>query len=192
MHLLVALLLLLMSGQGLASPAQSLVTAARKQIGVTVTYDGSYRTLRYPGGDVPLDRGVCTDVVIRAYRELGIDLQRSVHEDMRANWAAYPTRWGLKKTDTNIDHRRVPNLAVFFQRHGTSLPVSTRADAFKPGDIVTWNLPGNLPHIGIITDATSSDGTPLVIHNIGAGTQMDDILFAYEMVGHYRYQPARP
>lgn len=192
MHLLVALLLLLTSGQGLASPAQALVSAARKQIGVTVTYDGSYRTLRYPGGDVPSDRGVCTDVVIRAYRELGIDLQRSVHEDMRANWSAYPKRWGLKKPDTNIDHRRVPNLDVFFQRHGASLPLRTRADAFKPGDIVTWNLPGNLPHIGIVADTTSSDGTPLVIHNIGAGTQMEDVLFAYKMVGHYRYQPARP
>lgn len=184
MRLLPALILLVMSSQALASPAEALVAAAHRQIGVTVTDDARYQKLRYPGGDVPLDRGVCTDVVIRAYRELGIDLQRRVHEDMRANWAAYPKRWGLKKPDANIDHRRVPNLAVFFKRHGTALPPSARAENFRPGDIVAWDLPGNLPHIGIVASAKSPDGVPLVIHNVGAGTQIENVLFAYRMAGH--------
>ena len=173
-----------------ARSPEDLVKAARTQVGVTTGYDPAYRKLSFPGGDVPPDRGVCTDVVIRAYRKLGIDLQALVNRDMRAAWSAYPKHWGLKSTDTNIDHRRVPNLEVFFRRHGSALPLSERAGDYKPGDIVTWLLPPYLPHIGIVADERSANGTPLVIHNIGAGTQVEDILFAFKMVGHYRYLPS--
>lgn len=182
------LLLFLIAAPAAADAADRLATAAQAQIGVTLHYDGSYRKLPYPGGDVALDRGVCTDVIIRAYRKLGIDLQERVHQDMRARWSQYPRRWGLKAPDTNIDHRRVPNLEVYFRRHGAVLPVSRRAADFKPGDIVTWVIPPALPHIGIVADQRSADGTPLVIHNIGAGTQLEDVLFAYKMVGHFRYR----
>lgn len=182
------LLLFLVAAPAAADSADRLVAAAHEQIGVTVLYDGSYRKLSYPGGDVAPDRGVCTDVVIRAYRKLGIDLQERVHKDMRARWSEYPRNWGLKSPDTNIDHRRVPNLEAYFRRHATVLPVSRRAADFKPGDIVTWVVPPALPHIGIVADKRSADGTPLVIHNIGAGTQMEDVLFAYKMVGHFRYR----
>jgi uncharacterized protein YijF (DUF1287 family) len=175
----------------LAGPAESLVAAARSQIGVTVRYDGSYRRIAYPGGDVPADRGVCTDVVIRAYRGIGVDLQQRIHMDMRDAWRAYPhpAKWGLKSTDTNIDHRRVPNLDAFFRRHGTAIAPSTRAADFHPGDIVVWLLPVGLPHIGIVSDRASRSGTPLVIHNIASGVKMDDVLFAFTMTGHYRYLP---
>lgn len=171
------------------------VAAARTQVGVTVRYDPAYVRLPYPGGDVPEDRGVCTDVVIRALRAEGLDLQKAVHEDMRAHFAAYPNRWGLRAPDRNIDHRRVPNLQVWFERQGWSLPVPQRALAqrasdYRPGDLVTWMLPGHLPHIGIVSDRRSADGTPLILHNIGRGTQEEDILFAYRMTGHYR--PATP
>jgi uncharacterized protein YijF (DUF1287 family) len=174
-----------------AAPADDLVAAARAQIGVTVRYDGSYQRLAYPSGDVPIDRGVCTDVVIRAYRHLGIDLQELVHKDMRTAWRAYPhpLKWGLKSTDTNIDHRRVPNLDAFFRRHGTVLATSPQSAAFRPGDIVVWQLPIGLPHIGIVADRVSPTGTPLVIHNIASGTKMDDVLFAFTITGHYRYLP---
>jgi uncharacterized protein YijF (DUF1287 family) len=172
-----------------ASPAKDLVAAARAQIGVTIRYDSSYQRIAYPGGDVPRDRGVCTDVVIRAYRALGIDLQKLVHEDMRQAWQAYPhpTKWGMKSTDTNIDHRRVPNLATFFLRHGTSLAVTARPADFRAGDIVTWQIPPNLPHIGIVSNEVSAAGVPLVIHNIGYGATVDDTLFAFPITGHYRY-----
>lgn len=172
-----------------ASPALDLVAAAKTQIGVTLHYDPSYQRLAYPGGDVPIERGVCTDVVVRAYRKLGIDLQERVHRDMVKAWSAYPryAKWGLKKPDTNIDHRRVPNLATFFGRHGTSLAPGKDPRAYKPGDIVVWRVPPSLPHIGIVADKVSANGTPLVIHNIGAGTRMDDFLFAYTITGHYRY-----
>ena len=167
----------------------ALLDAAAAQVGVTRRCDAAYVRIAYPGGDVPMDRGVCTDVVIRAYRGIGVDLQQRVHEDMRAHWAAYPKLWGLRGPDRNIDHRRVPNLATFFTRHGRSLPVS-RADAaiYAPGDIVTWMLPGNLPHIGLVT-AQRRNGRPLIVHNIGAGTQIEDILFDYPITGHYRYEP---
>lgn len=191
MPLILALLLSLFSSCALANPADSLVAAARAQIGVTLHYDGAYQKLAYPGGDVAPDRGVCTDVIVRAYRQLGIDLQQRVHDDMRAAWSRYPKHWGLKSTDKNIDHRRVPNLEAYFRRHGTVLPVSRKASDFKPGDIVTWTLPPSLPHIGIVADTVAADGTPLIIHNVGAGTRLEDVLFAYKMVGHFRYLPER-
>lgn len=137
---------------------------------------------------MPVERGVCTDVVVRAYRKLGVDLQKLVHEDMRGHWAAYPhVKWGLKRTDTNIDHRRVPNLATFFRRHGIAIAPSHTPEDFHPGDLVAWELPFGLPHIGIVADRRSQTGTPLVIHNIGSGTKMEDVLFAFPITGHYRY-----
>lgn len=178
----------------LAAPGaqEALVTAARAQIGVTRRYDPAYTRLKYPGGDVPLDRGVCTDVIIRAYRAQGIDLQQRVHEDMVRAWEAYPKAWGLKAPDPSIDHRRVPNLATFFTRHGQVISLASGLDAFRPGDVVTWRLPSGVPHTGILSDRRSPAGTPLVIHNIGWGTQEEDRLFAYTLTGHYRYPaPAR-
>lgn len=175
-----------------ATPAEQLVAAAKQQIGVTIRYDGRYQRLAYPGGDVPMELGVCTDVVIRAYRRLGIDLQERVHHDMGTAWTAYPHpwKWGLKARDKNIDHRRVLNLATFFRRHGTSLVPSQKPENYLPGDIVAWLLPGALPHIGIVSGNRSSRGTPLIIHNIGAGAEESDVLFAYKITGHYRYPVA--
>lgn len=172
-----------------AAPATStppLVIAARRQIGVTTRYDPAYVRLPYPNGDVPQDRGVCTDVVIRALRTEGLDLQRSVHEDMRTNFAKYPQKWGLRGPDRNIDHRRVPNLQTWFARQGWSRTPTRNASDYRAGDLVTWMLPGNLPHIGIVGDRTSLTGTPLIVHNIGRGTREEDILFAYPITGHYR------
>ena len=174
-----------------AAPADDLVAAAKTQIGVTVRYDDRYEKLGYPGGDVPIERGVCTDVLIRAYRKLGIDLQKLVHEDMSQAWSAYPRLWQLKAPDRNIDHRRVPNLQAFFTRHGTALKPSQDGRDYLPGDIVTWTVGVNLPHVGIVSAEKSGAGTPLVIHNIGAGTQLEDRLFAYPITGHYRYASAR-
>ena len=153
-----------------------------------MNYDPAYVDLKYPGGDVPTDRGVCTDVVIRAFRATGVDLQQLVHEDMKAHFAAYPHQWGLSRTDTNIDHRRVPNLMTFFARRHQSLPVPASAADYQPGDVVTWMLPGNLPHIGLVVNETAP-GDPtrhLVVHNIGAGAQMEDVLFGFKQTGHYR------
>ncbi len=171
--------------------ANRLIAEAAKQIGETVTYDPSYVGLDYPGGDVPRDRGVCTDVVIRAYRDaFDIDLQKLVHEDMKRHFASYPAIWGLTRPDRNIDHRRVPNLERFFSRAGASLEASSDPAAFKPGDLVSQRLPGNLPHISIVSDRLAGDGiTPLVIHNIGAGTRMENRLFAFGHTGHFRYPP---
>ena len=166
---------------------QQLVRDARGQIGVTMSYDPAYRKIAFPMGDVPLSTGVCTDVVIRALRGQGVDLQALVNKDMKTAWAAYPKIWGLQKPDGNIDHRRVPNLEVFFRRHGQSLSLSDKA-TFKAGDIVTWRLPqSNLPHIGIVSDKRAADGTPLIIHNIGRGTREENVLFAYPLKGHFRY-----
>ena len=166
---------------------QQLVRDARSQIGVTMSYDPAYRKIAFPMGDVPLSTGVCTDVVIRALRGQGVDLQALVNKDMKAAWAAYPKIWGLQKPDGNIDHRRVPNLEVFFRRHGQSLSLSDKT-TFKAGDIVTWRLPqSNLPHIGIVSDKRAADGTPLIIHNIGRGTREENVLFAYPLKGHFRY-----
>jgi uncharacterized protein YijF (DUF1287 family) len=170
--------------------AGKLIAAARGQIGVTVGYDGAYRKIPYPGGDVAQTTGVCSDVVIRAYRALGLDLQKLVHEDMAKHFSLYPKQWGLKGPDTNIDHRRVPNLQVFFTRHGQKLSASSDAKDYAPGDIVTWDLHfigSPLPHIGIVSDRRNDDGTPLVIHNIGGGAQEEDTLFTYRITGHYRY-----
>lgn len=163
-----------------------LLAGADRQVGVTVVYDGSYRKLAYPGGDVPAERGVCTDVVVRAFRVAGIDLQCLVHEDMTRAFAAYPRAWGMRAPDRNIDHRRVPNLATFFARHGTALPVSRNAADYLPGEIVTWRLPSGLPHVGLVS-ARVEGGRPLVVHNIGAGTVYEDVLFAFPITGRYRY-----
>ena len=178
----------LSAGAAHASTADQLVAAAKTQIGVTVLYDPRYEKLAYPGGDVPIERGVCTDVVIRAYRKLGIDLQQLVHQDMSKSWSAYPKLWQLKRPDRNIDHRRVPNLQTYFGRHGTTLPATSNGSDYKAGDIVTWMVPPRLPHIGIVAAEKSFTGVPLVIHNIGSGTKMEDILFSFPITGHYRYQ----
>ena len=174
-----------------AESFSDLIAAARVRTTRHEIYDGSYRVIGYPMGDVPNDRGVCTDLIIRAYRALGIDLQVLVHEDMKDHFAVYPQVWGLRKPDRNIDHRRVPNLQKFFERAGAKLLVTTAAGDYKPGDLVTWMLPGNLPHIGIISDQKVPGSTrPRVIHNIGAGPVEDDILFANPITGHYRYLPS--
>lgn len=167
-----------------------LIAAALAQTKESVTYNGAYFKIAYPMGDVPAQYGVCTDVVIRAYRKLNIDLQQLVHEDMRANFALYPAKrnWNQTKTDTNIDHRRVPNLQTFFTRHGKRLSVSDKPEHYQAGDLVTWMLPGNLPHIGIVTNQRSADNLrPLIVHNIGAGPKLEDMLFDYSITGHYRY-----
>ncbi len=153
-----------------------------------VVYDLSYFSIPYPNGDVPAGKGVCTDVLIRAYRKLGIDLQKEVHEDMKANFQLYPKNWGLKKTDTNIDHRRVPNLMVFFARKGTELSKSQIPSDYQPGDIVCWNLGGAITHIGLVSDQKSDDDKRfLIVHNIGGGQVLADCLFSYTIIGHYRF-----
>ena len=153
-----------------------------------VTYDGRYLKIAYPMGDVPKDMGVCTDVVIRSFRGLGIDLQQRVHEDMKKSFRSYPKKWGLKKPDTNIDHRRVPNLMTYFERKGTSLGISNDPLDYYAGDIVTWNLDNGMVHIGIVSNYLSENtNNPLIIHNIGAGPQMNDMLFDFEITGHYKY-----
>jgi len=177
------------AAQDARSTPERLVAAAIAQTQTRVTYDGSYRRITYPGGDVPQNVGVCTDVVIRAYRRVGVDLQVKVHEDMTRAFARYPRQWGMSAPDANIDHRRVPNLQTFFRRAGSALPVSRDARAYAPGDLVTWMLPGNLPHIGIVSADTSAAGTPLIVHNIGRGPEVEDVLFRYPISGHYRYAP---
>jgi len=164
------------------------VAAARSQIGVTTSYDPAYRKLAYPGGDVPIDTGVCADVIVRALRKQNADLQRLLHEDMAENFSAYPKNWGLNAPDKNIDHRRVPNLCAYFTRAGKSVPVTDKSSDYKPGDIVAWNLrtAGSLPHIGIVSDKKAGDGTPLIIHNIGLGAREENILFLYKITGHFR------
>ncbi len=169
--------------------ALALIAAARGQIGVTQTYDPGYSRIAYPGGDVPRERGVCTDVVIRAYRDaFGIDLQRAVHEDMVAHFAAYPRHWGLKRPDRNIDHRRVPNLERFWQRAGADLPLPGIPADWRPGDLFSSLVGGCLPHTGIVSDKVSPRGVPLVIHNIGRGTQEEEISAVGRMIGRYRWQ----
>ncbi len=154
-----------------------------------VTYDPSYFSIDYPNGDIPSNKGVCTDVVIRAYRKIGIDLQKEVHEDMKANFSAYPKNWGLQSTDKNIDHRRVPNLMTFFKRKGAEQPITQNASDYKPGDIVCWNLGGAITHIGIVVHKKSKDGKRnLIVHNIGGGQVLEDCLFTYKIIGHYRFK----
>ncbi len=171
-----------------------LAAAAHERTLKQVTYDGRYLSIPYPMGDVPDNMGVCTDVIIRSYRTLGVDLQREVHEDMTENFSAYPSKriWGLNKPDTNIDHRRVPNLETFFARHGETLTITQNAEDYQTGDLVTWRLPfSNAPHIGIVSDKKSADGKrPLITHNIGAGTVTEDMLFLFKIVGHFRYAVA--
>lgn len=194
MKFLLALLLILivLIGAAAAEPSDfgaRLSGAAIEQTKAKVVYDSSYRMLAYPGGDVPADRGVCSDVVIRAFRAVGIDLQKHVHEDMTAHFSAYPALWGLVRPDSNIDHRRVPNIETYLTRAGASLPLSLRADDFEAGDIVAWNLRGGagfLPHVGVVTDRIGVSGWPLVVHNIGAGPEIEDVLFLWPMTGHYR------
>ena len=167
---------------------QKVIEGAKRQVGVTRGYDGAYQRIPYPGGDVPRETGVCTDVIIRAYRHAGTDLQVLVHQDMKAHFSAYPNHWGLRRTDTNIDHRRVPNLATFFKRKGGRLAVTRRGADYRPGDVVTWRLSSGVPHIGIVSDVPAR-GTDrhLVVHNIGGGAQIEDVLFAYAVTGHYRW-----
>jgi uncharacterized protein YijF (DUF1287 family) len=170
-----------------------LVNAARSQIGRTLFYDPSYQAIGYPNGDVSLDRGVCTDVVVRALRvAYGYDLQECVHKDMKKHFGKYPQIWGLSRPDTNIDHRRVPNLQKFFERKGWSLPLSNHHLDFKPGDMVTCIVPPNRPHIMIVSDRRGKDNIPLVIHNIGGGTQEEDRLFEFDLTGHYRLKKVTP
>lgn len=169
---------------------EKLSEAAISIVDPNIEYDSSYTAINYPNGDVPATKGVCTDVIIRAYRKLGVDLQKEVHEDMKANFLLYPNlrKWGLKTTDTNIDHRRVPNLEIFFTRKGKKLNVSKDPNDYKTGEIVTWMINGNLPHIGIITNKKSPDGKRLmIVHNVGAGQVLEDCLFKYAIVGHYKY-----
>jgi uncharacterized protein YijF (DUF1287 family) len=154
-----------------------------------VTYDSKYYRISYPNGDIPKDKGVCTDVIIRAYRKLGIDLQKEVHEDMNSNFDKYPKNWGLKSTDTNIDHRRVPNLMTFFSRHGVVKNISLNPDDYLPGDIVTWDLGGGIPHTGIVINKKSADNRRyLVVHNIGNGQEISDCLFSFKITGHYIFK----
>lgn len=192
---MIAVILLLTLGASPAATADArrtripqVLRGAYQQVGATLHYDGSYRPIPFPGGDVPIERGVCTDVIVRAYRRAGIDLQLLVHQDMTRAFGAYPGLWGHSRPDPNIDHRRVPNLATFFRRHGQQLSVSSRPEDYRAGDIVTWRLPSGTPHIGLISDRFQ-DGRPLVVHNIGAGVRVEDVLFSYEVTGHYRYDP---
>lgn len=164
-----------------------LVAAANERPQHRVRYDGAYVRLKYPGGDVPAHVGVCTDEIIRIYRVLDIDLQKEVHEDMSRNFARYPRRFGLARPDANIDHRRVPNLRVFFARKGESLPITQNAADYLPGDLVTWDLGRGLTHIGIVVDQTFGNRHGIV-HNIGAGPQLEDVLFSWKITGHYRYR----
>lgn len=170
--------------------AQKLAAAALDRTTHTVRYVPSYVSIPYPGGDVPANTGVCTDVVVRTYRALGHDLQKLVHQDMDNHFSRYPKNWGLKKADPNIDHRRVPNLQTFFTRHGKKLPISKNPTDYTPGDLVAWDLNGRgLTHIGILAPAPDGSDHPWVVHNIGSGPQLEDILFSYKIIGHYRFAP---
>jgi uncharacterized protein YijF (DUF1287 family) len=175
---------------------KKLVVAAVERSHHPVRYDPAYVRIPYPGGDVPADTGVCTDEIIRAYRALGIDLQKEVHEDMEQNFRVYPRKWLRLSghTDANIDHRRVPNLMVFFGRKGEALAMTERAEDYAPGEMVTWDLGGNVPHIGIVVDQKSPRGERyMILHNIGRGPKIEDVLFSWKITGHYRYfgPPAR-
>ncbi len=166
---------------------EQLAEAAMQRTELEVSYDPSYYAIKFPGGDVPADRGVCTDVVIRSYRKLGIDLQKLVHLDIKLNFSRYPNLWGLDGPDPNIDHRRVPNLMTYFSRHGQVLSKSIAPADYHPGDLVAWDLGSGIKHIGIVSSENSEQGTPLIVHNIGQGPVAEDILFNYPIIGHYRY-----
>src|SRR5712692_4143704 len=194
-----ALALLVLRAPAQTKPADSgshqeflhrLVAAAIERTRHQVRYDSSYLRIPYPGGDVPADTGTCTDEVVRSYRAVGIDLQKEVHEDMVQNFAVYPNkrRWLLARPDANIDHRRVPNLMVFFSRKGETLPITSRAEDYSPGDLVTWDLGGGVPHIGMVVDRKSpQSGRYMIVHNIGEGPKIEDVLFNWRITGHYRY-----
>jgi hypothetical protein len=163
-----------------------LVAAAIERTHHSVRYVSAYIRIAYPGGDVPANTGVCTDEIIRIYRAVGIDLQKEIHEDITRNFGLYPHKW-QRKPDTNIDHRRVPNLMVFFARNGTKIPITQRSQDYSPGDIVAWDLGGGITHIGMVVDRKGSSGNYSIVHNIGRGPQMEDALFAWKIIGHYRY-----
>ena len=189
---LVGLLCLGAAGTQSATPplrqVTQVVTGALEQTGYTHLYDPAYVQLAYPGGDPPPDRGVCSDVVVRAFRRAGVDLQKEVHEDMARNFAAYPRQWHLRAPDPNIDHRRVPNLMTYFTRKGKSLPVTKRAEDYMPGDVVAWDLGTGQLHIGVVTDSRAPDTRDYeIVHNIGAGARLEDVLFSWTIIGHYRY-----
>jgi uncharacterized protein len=178
---------------------RAFVAAAEERTHHAVRYDPAYVRISYPGGDVPASTGVCTDEVIRTYRAVGVDLQKEVHEDMLAHRSAYPHKWSSSShadasgTDTNIDHRRVPNLMVFFSRHGKALPPTDDPRDYQPGDLVTWNLGSGITHIGIVVDQKSPvSGRNLIVHNIGAGPKMEDVLFNWKIIGHYQYSGKNP
>lgn len=196
MKLLISAFLLFLISVGSISQtdfANRLSAAAIELTDQEVIYDPSYYSIAYPNGDVPSDRGVCTDVVIRAYRKLGVDLQKEVHEDMKSNFELYPKIWGLKSTDKNIDHRRVPNLMTFFKRHGQIKSMSQDETDYLPGDIVCWNLGGSTTHIGIVVDRKLSNSSRyMVVHNIGGGQVLEDCLFDYRIIGHYTYYKSIP
>jgi uncharacterized protein len=181
----VPLLLVLTAVLAAADARGTIARAAARQVGVTTLYDPSYAGLAYPNGDVPLERGVCADVVVRAFRAAGIDLQVEIHEDMKKNFAAYPRNWGLSRTDRNIDHRRVPNLMKYFERRGKSLALDA---PYEPGDVVAWRLSNGLYHIGVVAeDRVPGAGRRYAIHNIGAGARKEDVLYAFKILGHYRW-----
>jgi uncharacterized protein YijF (DUF1287 family) len=191
---LLSLALLVSSSQSISAQSSNqlflsrLISAAHERTTHSVRYEPAYVRIAYPNGDVPSDTGVCTDEIIRIYRTVGIDLQKLVHEDMQQNRAAYPRFGNYNGTDTNIDHRRVPNLMVFFARKGKSLPITNRIEDYAPGDLVTWDLGGNVPHIGILVDTKSpQSGRYMIVHNIGRGPKMEDVLFDWKITGHYEY-----
>lgn len=186
---LLALTLSAVPAQADAVFTKKIVEAVQAQTKERVAYDGRYLKIGYPGGDVPAGTGVCTDVVIRAYRKAGLDLQVAVHEDMKKNFSAYPKKWGRREPDANIDHRRVPNLMTFFSRRGASLPVTRRPADYKPGDLVAWDLGGGVTHIGVVVEGLLGGAKPLIVHNIGAGPKREDVLFDWKVIGHYRYAP---
>jgi hypothetical protein len=186
-YIIITVLLLVFNVFGYAQSGIALSNAALELTRDKVIYDPSYYSMSYPNGDVPSDKGVCTDIIIRAFRKLDIDLQKEVHEDMKNNFSAYPKDWGLKSTDRNIDHRRVPNLMKYFERQGASLPISNNSKDYKPGDVVSWKLQNGMTHIGIVVDRKSNDGKrPMIVHNIGAGQVVEDCLFSFKITGHYR------
>ena len=173
----------------LSEPVRKELESAHQQLQTTPGYSQDYFVIPYPGGDVPAGTGACTDVVIRAFRAAGVDLQKEVHEDMATNFDSYPKKWGLTRTDTNIDHRRVPNLQTFFSRKGKSLPVTHIAKDYQPGDVVTWDLDGRgMTHIGLVSNIwDENSGHYLIIHNIGGGVSAEERIFAWKVTGHYRY-----
>ncbi len=192
MNKLIILLFLLSIHFGFGQSTTETLSISDAAISLTkdnVVYDPSYFSIDYPNGDVPSNKGVCTDVIIRTYRKLGVDLQKEVHEDMKSNFHKYPKIWGLKTTDKNIDHRRVPNLMTYFKRKNADKPITNNPEDYKPGDIVSWSLGGGTTHIGIVIDKKSNDGKRnLIVHNIGAGQVLEDCLFDYKIIGHYRYR----